>query len=90
MPETKSIAFNHKEVAEALIRQTDIHKGLWGLYVQFGIAGANLAPTPGADPVPAAIVPILKLGLHKFDKPNNLTIDASEVNPKPKARTKKK
>jgi len=89
MPEPKNIVFNHKEVAEALIRQTDIHNGYWGLYVEFGIAGANISPAPGADLSPAAIVPILKLGIQRFNKQNNLTVDASKINPKKKVRAKK-
>jgi len=92
MPETKNIVFNHKEVAEALVRKADIHEGLWGLYVEFGIAAANVGSSPEEGLNPAAIVPILKLGIQKFEKPNNLTVDASEVNPKgkPKIKPKKK
>ena len=89
MPELKSVVFSHKEIAEALIRQTDIHEGWWGLYVEFGIAGANIAPSPEGDLTPAAIVPILKLGIQRFDKPNSLAIDASKANPKPKPKKKK-
>lgn len=89
MPEPKSIVFTHKEVAEALVKKADIHEGLWGLYVEFGIAGANIGSGPD-ELNPAAIVPVLKLGVQKFDKENNLTVDASVVNPKRKPRTKKK
>ena len=42
MPETKSITFTHKEVVEALIRYNDLHEGLWGLYIEFGLAAANI------------------------------------------------
>ena len=46
MPETKSITFTHKEVVEALIRYNDLHEGLWGLYIEFGLAAANIGPEP--------------------------------------------
>jgi len=82
MPETKQIAFSHKEVAEALIRSGNIHEGLWGLYVEFGLGATNMAPTPGGDLNPTAMVPILKIGLQRFEKPSNLTADAKKVNPK--------
>jgi hypothetical protein len=82
MPETKQVTFSHREVAEALIRYHDIHEGLWGLYVEFGLAGANIATAQGGDLNPAAIIPILKLGLQRYDSPNNLTADAAVVNPK--------
>ena len=83
MPETKQIVFSHKEVVEALIRYHNLHEGLWGLYVEFGLAGANVGSKPGGDDLnPTAIVPVLKIGLQRFEKPSNLTADASIVNPK--------
>jgi len=84
MAETRNIEFDYKEVAEALVRNNDIHEGLWGVWIKFGIQGANLAGGPGGgkDITPAAIVPIIKIGLQRFDEENNLTVDASTVNPK--------
>ena len=82
MPEMKQVTFSHKEVAIALIRYNDIHEGLWGIYVEFGLAGANIGATPDGDMNPAAIVPVLKIGLQRFDKASNLTADATEVNPR--------
>jgi hypothetical protein len=82
MPEPQNFVFNHKEIAEALIKQQDLHEGLWGVYIEFGIAGANINQGPDGDNLlPAAIVPVLKIGIQRFPKPNNLTVDASQVNP---------
>lgn len=89
MPETKNIVFTHKEVVEALIRYNNIHEGLWDLYIEFGLAGANVGPGPGGDVNPAAIVPVLKIGLQRSEKPTNLTADAAVVNPLIKAESKK-
>ena len=87
MSESQNITFTHAQVAEALIKYHNIHEGLWGLYVEFGIAGSNAGPSP--DNInPAAIVPILKIGLQKFAKPNNMTADAAVVNPNKKVRSK--
>jgi hypothetical protein len=91
MPETKTVVFSYKEVAEALIHKTDIHEGFWGVYFEFGLAGANVGsgpPGPNKEDVrPAAIVPILNIGIQRFDNPSNLTVDASKVNPeKPKKK----
>ena len=80
MSEPEKRTFSHSQVAEALIKYNNIHEGLWGLYVEFGIAASNVGPSP--DQLnPAAIVPVLKIGLQKFDKPNNMTADAAVVNP---------
>ena len=79
MPEIKNIEFNYREVAEALIRYHNINAGLWGISIKFGIQGANIGQGPGSDVTPAAIVPVLNMGLQRFDTPNNLTVDASKI-----------
>jgi hypothetical protein len=84
MPEAQQYIYTFKEVAEALVKQQNIREGLWGLYVEFGIAAGNLGSSP-EDVRPAAIVPILKLGIQKFAEPSALTVDAAEVH-KPAAR----
>ena len=81
MPETPQIyPFTHQELAEILIKHKNIHEGLWGIYVEFGIGATNIGQGPN-DMLPAAIVPIVKLGLQRFPEPNNLTVDAAIVNP---------
>jgi hypothetical protein len=86
MAEPRQYLFSYKEIAEALVKQEEIHEGLWGIYVEFGIGAANIGTTPESnDTVPAAIVPIQRIGIQKFDQPSNMTVDAAEVNPAPKA-----
>jgi hypothetical protein len=87
MPETNSITFSHKEVAEALVKKQDLHEGLWGIYIEFAIGAANISQSP-EDPniLPAAIVPVNKIGIQRFPSPNNLTVDAAVVNPLPKIK----
>ncbi len=83
MAEAEKYIFSYKEIAEALVKQQGIHKGIWGLYIEFTIGAANINTTPDDDAfLPAAIVPVKKIGLQKFNKINNLSIDAAEVNPK--------
>lgn len=91
MSETKQLAFTYKEVVEALLKQNHIHDGLWSLYVQFGLAAANAGPSE-QDLKPSAIVGVLSLGITKVDKANNITVDASAVNPSraPKRAAKRK
>lgn len=85
MGEVKNIEFGLKEVAEALVRFHGINEGFWGIAIKFGLQGINISSKPsGGDLTPAAIVPILNIGLQKFDELNNLTVDASVVNPKKK------
>jgi hypothetical protein len=81
MAQAAQILFKFSEIAEALLKTQDIHEGHWGLFVRFGITAGN-APGPNNDLVPIAIVPILEMGIQKFDEPNSLTVDASKVNPR--------
>ena len=78
--------FTYKEIAEALVKQQGIREGLWGVYLEFGIAAANINAAPDADVTPAAIVPVQRMGLQRFELPNNLTVNAAGVNPAPEAK----
>ncbi|MFI5180125.1 MAG: hypothetical protein ACHQPI_01895 [Thermoanaerobaculia bacterium] len=81
MAELTQVTFTHKEVAEALVRHYGLHEGIWGLYIEFGIQGANLGPTP-LEVNPVAIVPVQKIGLQRFPELNSLSVDAAVANPK--------
>jgi hypothetical protein len=70
--------YDFKEVTEALLRQEGISDGLWNVYIEFGIAAANMGPTP-QDIRPAAIVPIMKIGIVQTNDRSNLTVDASTL-----------
>ena len=86
MPETRQIIFSYKEIAEILVKQQGIHEGVWGIYAEFGITAANVNTAPGADLIPAAIVPIQRMGLQRFDEEApGLTVDAAVVNPAPES-----
>ena len=87
MPEKKT--FTYTELANILVKEADIHKGYWALFIEFGLAGANV---PVAGPKgemllrPTAIVPINRIGIQEFGEPNPLTVDAATVNPKPRKK----
>jgi len=85
MAEAKTIVFGFKELAELLVKNQDIHEGFWGIYIEFGIQGANIQAGPSKeDLLPAAVIPVMKIGIQKFATANQLTVDAAEVNPLPK------
>lgn len=78
MPEAKQITFTYQEVAEMMIERLGVSEGLWGVYINFGIQGANIGPN-SSDLKPSAIVPVLEIGLQRFEEPSNLTVDAAKV-----------
>ncbi|MBI1276865.1 MAG: hypothetical protein GC179_01925 [Anaerolineaceae bacterium] len=87
MAETSQITFSHQEVAEALVKAQNLHEGIWGIYIEFGIIAGNI-PSAGDTSLilPAAVVPVVKMGIQRFAEPNNLTVDAAVVNPIPKSK----
>ncbi len=88
MAESTQYAFKHKEIAEALIVRQGLHEGIWGIHVRFGLAATNIGA--GEDDLnPAAIIPVVEIGLQKMEKVTNISVDAAVVNPKPGKAAKK-
>jgi hypothetical protein len=85
MGEPQIITFSYKELATVLIKHEGIHEGLWSLTVQFAMkAGMTQTGPAEEDVVIAAVIPLLKMGIQKLDKPTPISVDAAEVNPPPK------
>lgn len=85
MAEALNYVFDHKELTELLIRKQGIHEGLWAIFIEFGLAGANIG-TDETNVLPAAIVPVKRIGIQRVDEPTPLSVDAAQINPaKPKS-----
>lgn len=82
MGEPTQISFKHTEIVEMLIKKQGIHEGVWGLFVRFGFNATNVGPTEG-DLMPAAILGVIEIGLQKFEKESNISLDAGKINPVP-------
>jgi hypothetical protein len=80
MAEASQIIYTFKELAALLVKDQDKHEGHWGVYVKFGISAMNVGQTDN-DIKPTALVPVLEIGLQKFEELNNLSVDAAVVNP---------
>jgi len=76
-----------KEVAELLVKQYGLHEGLYDLLLEYQFAFGNFGPTP-AQITPGAMIGLAKLGLTRVEKVGPLTVDAAQVNPAIKARTR--
>lgn len=82
MSESQQIVFSYGKLAEILVKEQGIHEGLWGVYAEFAIGAANINSSPEADSIPAAIVPLQKFGIQRFEEEvKGLTVDAAVVNP---------
>ena len=84
MPEQTEVMFTHKELLELMLKKQNIHEGLWMISIKFGMQATNFGVAPdGSDILPTAFIPIIAIGMHRADKLNNVTVDASVVNPTP-------
>jgi len=87
MAEPEQFFFTHREVVTALIRKQGLREGFWQLAVQVGIAAANIQHAETNEVVPAAIVPIIKIGLRRVTEQDasghaaQLIVDAAQVEP---------
>ena len=86
MPEINQYQFKYREVLEALVKHAGLHEGKWQLVMTFGLGAVNMGAT-AQDVVPGAAVAVQAINLQRAvaESPEALTIDASEVNPVPKA-----
>ncbi len=78
MAEPTLIQFSYKELVALMLREKKITTGIWGIFTRFGIAAANV----GADAQslrPAAIVPVVEIGLQPFPEQSALTVDAAKL-----------
>lgn len=95
MAEATQYLFDYAEILEDLIRKQGIHEGKWRLIFELGFAATSVNTTesaPGSHLAfrPAGIVLIQKVGILRTEgELDNLTLDASVVNPKPSVQTKR-
>ena len=75
----KAFRFNLYQVTVALIKEADIHEGLWQLQVVFGQSAANLSIN--GKTTPTAVAQIMGVQLGRFYKEDVLTVNAAQVNP---------
>lgn len=87
MPEAKRFVFTHKEVVEALAKYQGVTKGTWKLYVEFGLAGADVQSPNGTHPT--AIVPITKLGITEAKAESDIAVSFDKQTKTKKSKSKK-
>jgi hypothetical protein len=89
MAEIEQLSFSYQEVLTALIKEKNIHEGIWQLVFNFGIGGANVGENPESL-TPVAIVAIASVGIGRVNQKTNLCVDAAEVNPAPSPKRPKR
>src|SRR6266540_5832120 len=88
------IIISFKEMAELLVKKKGLHEGFWGIFVRFGIKATNVEFVEPENPqaksmLPTALIPIVELGIQRFNEPASICVNAAEINPKPTRRLTK-
>jgi len=73
-------AMTLKEIAEILIKEKNLHEGLFDLSIEFQIAVGGVGPAPDVA-VPGAMIGVSKIGLMQTQLLGPHTVDAAQVNP---------
>jgi hypothetical protein len=97
MPTSDRYTFPFDELVEMLAKKAGVTEGRWVLSVEFGIGAVNLSAEPDSGVFrPAAVVPIVGIGIQRVDESvpaTNLIFDASlaksAVDRKPIRKTSK-
>lgn len=99
MAEITRVTFDYQEIVTALLKKEGIHKGIWMLYLEFGLAAVNAPIQEGGQEVdeknplehimPTAILPVKKIGIQRTDQLSNIAVDAAVVNPRTKSPSQK-
>lgn len=71
-----------RDLAAMLVRDANIHEGLFDISLEIQIAIGMMGPTT-SDSLPGALVGVKSVGLLPAAKVNQHTVDAAEVNPRP-------
>ncbi len=80
MADATQYMYKIKEVTVLLLKDQQIHEGHWQIAINFGFGAANVGPSE-AELAPAAVVPVLAIGIQRFPEKTPLSVDAAEVNP---------
>jgi hypothetical protein len=85
MAEPTQFSFDLKEVAAALIKEQNIHEGLWTIAFEISMGAGLFGPNP-AEAKPGAFMHITKVQLLRQNAATpetSNTVDATVVNPAP-------
>lgn len=89
MPEISQYTFSLTEIMEVLVKEADLHEGMWQLLISFNFGAGNF-PVDAKTHLPGAVATIASIGLSRAEanSPPNLVVDAAKVNPVGKRPTK--
>jgi hypothetical protein len=91
MPEANQYTFTNKELLALLMKQAGVREGKWMLLTNFGFGASHLGPSPDKM-APGAFAIINHMGIQRAgpEVPEEMTIDAAEINRERAATAKRR
>jgi len=92
MPEVAQYNLSYKELIELLIKENDVHEGLWSLSLGFQIGVGLQGPNQEQLSLGVA-VSVNQIGIQRVPDgqpvtPGATVVDAKQINPSPKKKSK--
>lgn len=87
MAEANQFVFTYEELVELMLEKQGITEGIWALYLRFGLAAANVGPSPDSLQ-PAAILPVVEIGIQRAGELTSVSVDASKRSKKPARKSR--
>jgi hypothetical protein len=78
-PKVQPEALTLKQVGELLVKQYDLHEGIWDISIEIQAGIGQFGALP--DVLPGAMFRISRIGLSRVPQIGPHTVDAAEVNP---------
>jgi len=77
-----------RELIELIIKNSDVHDGIWSLAVGMQVTTGSFGPSPDQS-FPGAALAVNQIGIQRMDpsapiNPGSIVVDAAKVNPRPK------
>jgi hypothetical protein len=92
MAEANQFTWTHKDLVKLFLKEQGIHEGRWWLLMNFGMSPGHFGPSE-EQISPGIVVAVTSIGIQRVmpdapqQPPSSLTVDAAEVNPKPKTES---
>lgn len=87
---TVAIKYEHRELAELMVKDQGIKKGHWMIQASYTWAATNVVGEDGGPSGPGAISVLTNIGIQELDEPGPFTVDASTLWEKKPARKRQR
>lgn len=91
MAEANQFTVTHAKLIELLIKDANVHDGVWSLVINFQVGVGKYGPSPN-EMLPGVAVSVGPIGIQRSQPgepttgPSVVVVDAAKVNPAPRGK----